>query len=92
MRENLQNQISKCFGIEDKKFAGHPLEIEQAEKLMKICSKESIELDDLLNETDCWYRKEVGYIRKDEKTQEFHNKHISEELKKVEEFYKKKVK
>ncbi|NUW29571.1 hypothetical protein [Aliarcobacter butzleri] len=89
MNNNLESKISRSFGIEDKKFARHPSDLEQAKELIRSCLSESIKLDDLLNKIDCWYRKEVGYIGQDEVVQDFQNKHIRNELKEVEKLYKK---
>lgn len=89
MKNNFENMISRCFGIEDKKFASHPSDIERANELIKYCISNSISKSDLLYAVDSWYRKEVGYIGQDEKIQNFQNQHIKEQLKKVDDFYTK---
>lgn len=89
MNEELRKLIPSCFGLEDKRFAVHPSDYESAQKLIKKCVKESVELIDLLNGVDSWYREDVGYVKKTKVEQDFHNERIRAELIKVEDLYKK---
>lgn len=44
---SIKKQVSKCFGIEDGIFSGHPSEEAEALKLLNTCFKKGIKLADI---------------------------------------------
>lgn len=45
---SFKDKIAGAFGSVDKKFAGHPNDLERAGELLVACVKEKISLEDLL--------------------------------------------
>jgi len=80
-----QDMIGGCFGSADKKFAGHPNDIERAIDLLKECNKNCIPLSELSKEIDTYLKNSLDFSSKDNSRQKEIQNHIDSELNKVKE-------
>jgi hypothetical protein len=75
-----KEKISKCFGVVDKRFAGHPIEENETKIVMKEALEAGANIEDIKEEF-------INYVKK-----EISNKaYLSQEIKKIENYFNKRI-
>ncbi len=83
MQDDWKRLISGCFGSVDKKFAGHPCDIERSVELLGKCLKDNVSLEELLTEVEHSLKILLDFDNQPSDTKEHMQKHIEKELQKV---------